>query len=112
MDFEMFAGDTKILGVTAKDAAGEVVDISGATIRWQLAKSVTTAALVEKATGDGITITDGAGGAFDIELDNADTEGLKGDHYHEAEVELADGTIATVLSGTVTIKRTLIKPAP
>lgn len=111
MDFTMYAGDSKTLVVTAKDEDGAAVDITDATIRWQLARSVSTTALVTKSIGDGVTITDGSGGVFEVELENADTESLKGEFYHEAEAILTDGTIATVLSGTATINRTLIKPA-
>lgn len=110
-DFTMFAGDSKTLEVTVKDADGVVVDITGATIRWSLARSVnSTPALLQKAVGSGITITDGPNGRFDVALANADTETLSDAYYHEAEVILLDGTIATVVSGAVTIKRTLIKP--
>ncbi len=111
MDFDMFAGDTKTLEVTVRDAAGAVVDISGATaIRWKLARTVNAAPKVEKAMGTGVTIVDGPAGRFDVPILNADTETLSGEFYHEAEVILSDGTIGTVLSGTATIKRTLIKP--
>lgn len=110
MDFELFAGDTKVLDITVKDDEGAVVDITDATIRWQLARSVNAPAVLQKAVGSGITISDGPNGLFEVALANADTETLKGAFYHEAEVILPDSTIATVVTGAVTIKPTLIKP--
>lgn len=110
-DFSMYQGDTKILEVTVKDEAGVVVDITSATIRWQLARNAkTTTLLIEKETGDGITIIDGPAGRFDVAIDPDDTVGLKAaSYYHEAEVNDA-GVISTVLTGKATIKQALIKP--
>lgn len=109
-DFTMFAGDTKILQVTVRDAASSVVDITGMLIRWQLAKTVkATEPLVAKAVGGGIVITDPTNGRFEVTIDPDDTLELSGHFYHEVEVNDA-GTISTVLTGKATIKLALIKP--
>src|SRR4029077_17969888 len=68
-NFTMFAGDTKVLVVSVADEKGAAVDITGTVIRWQLAKSVTSTALILKSVGAGVTIIDGPSGRFDVALD-------------------------------------------
>lgn len=104
-DFEMFAGDSKRIEVRVE---GDGVELAGTTIRWRVAPTVRGAALISKSTP---AITTEGDDVFVVPLAPADTEGLRGEYYHEAEVEDADGNIATVLTGRVTIKPTLIKPA-
>ena len=95
--------------MTVRDDAGNPVDLTGASIRWQMAKHPESAALVTKSNNQGIAVTDEAGGAFEIELASADTEALVGKYYHEGEIVDAGGAVSTVLSGNVTIVSTLIK---
>lgn len=109
-DFTMFKGDTKVLEVTVKDQDDVVVDISGTSIKWQLAKkSKDVAALISKSTsGGGVTIVDGPAGRFNVLIAPADTESLKAAAcYHEAEVD-DGGVISTVMTGTATLVETLI----
>jgi len=110
-DFTMYQGDTKTLEVTVEDEAGDVVNITGTTIRWQLAKTARAAVpIIAKETGDGIAIVDGAAGRFDVALDPEDTVDLSArSYYHEAEIDDA-GVISTVLTGKATIRQALIKP--
>jgi hypothetical protein len=98
-NFEMVAGDTKNVVVTV---AG--TDLTGATIKWALKKSVSsTVANVSKTTSDGISISDAAGGVFTIALAPADTVNLKNDYYHEAEVTDQQGNVSTVMTGRISI---------
>lgn len=108
-NFEMFQGDDKDLVITVTDSAGAAVDLTGAAIAWQMARTARSATPnVSKSVGSGIVITDAPGGICTISLDPTDTEGLTGDFYHELEVTDAQANITTVLSGTVTIKPALI----
>jgi hypothetical protein len=111
MDFTMYEGDTHTLEVTVRDEEGNVVDITGATVRWWLAKnnkSTGSDIYVQKTTGAGITLVDPTNGRMNIALVPVDTEGRGGkDYYHEAEVD-DGGNISTVLLGKATINRTLI----
>lgn len=102
-DFVMWAGDNKLIDVTVVDGDGVAVDITGATIKWVLAKTAGDSALVTKTTGDGITITDAAAGKFRVTLVPADTESLAGVYYHEAEVTDASSQVSTVLIGKVIV---------
>lgn len=117
-DFEMHSGNDRDLVVTVTDAAGAVVDISAASaIRWSLSqldesgtiplpKSET--ALLAKALGTGVAITNGPGGVFTVALPKADTEGLRGSYYHEAEIVLS-AKESTIMFGKLVIYRNLIQ---
>ncbi len=111
MDFTMFEGDSHILQVTVRDEEGAIVDITGATILWWMAKNnkaIEADVLIQKETGSGITIVDGPGGRFNVAILPPDTEDLGGkSYYHEAEID-DGGNISTVLTGTGHITRTLI----
>ena len=108
-NFEMFQGDSKDLVVTVSDAAGQPVDLTGASIKWRAAPAVDSAvATISKATGSGIVITDAVAGEFTVSLVPADTQTLDGEFYHEAQVTDAAGAVSTVLSGHLTILPALI----
>jgi hypothetical protein len=112
LDFEMVQGDTKTIEVTVEDPTGTVVDLTGAvSIRWKMAKSVTATVTLAKSVGSGISVVDAEEGRFDIALATGDTESLSGGFYHEAEVIDSLNRVATVLTGTITIAKALIKPA-
>lgn len=110
-DFEMYAGDDRTLIVTVLDRDGDAVVITSATIKWQASRSKGKTASISKTTSSGITISDGPNGVFEITIDAADTENLKGLYYHEAEVTFADGSISTVMAGTMRIVPVLIAAA-
>lgn len=111
-NLEIHAGDDLAIPVAVTDAAGQAVDLTGAAIAWQAARGTperfSKTAVVSKASGAGITITDPAGGVFEIALASADTQGLSGSFYHEAEVTDAGGNKTTVMTGTMTVEATLI----
>lgn len=107
-DASMYSGDTKTLAVVVKDTNNSVVDISSATITWKAARDLHKTADIQKDTSTGISITSGTGGAFSVTINPADTVGLAGDFYHEAEVTFSNGDVQTVLAGTLTIKPDMI----
>ena len=108
-NFEMTAGDDKTLVITVRDANGNPVSITGASIKWQCARSFGKASSISKTTSSGISITDGANGVFAVTLDDTDTESLVGNFIHEAQVTASDGSISTVVSGTMKINKALIE---
>jgi hypothetical protein len=111
-NFEIHAGDDLVIPVTVTDEAGQAVDLTGAAVGWQAARGTPqrfgTTPVVSKASGSGIAVTDPAGGVFEITLEAADTQGLRGAFYHEAEVTDAAGKKTTVMAGTMTVEPTLI----
>ena len=105
----MFSGDSKTLQVTVRDENAAVVDLSGATIQWKLAKTAgSDNPQVSKSTTSGITVTDAANGVFQVSVDATDTADLSGTYYHEAEVIDASSNKTTVMAGYVDIRTDLI----
>lgn len=103
-DFSIFAGETKTLSVTSTtESTGALIDFTGATITWILKNGSTT--VLTKTVGSGITVT--GTGTFTIALTAVNTTGLSGFYQHECRTTLADGTVSTLFTGTMTAKPTL-----
>ena len=75
--------------VQAKDAAGTVIDISGATIVCTM-KEVTTGTIKINRQSTGITISDGTNGLFNYAWQSGDTDTL-GIYYIEFEITPTSG---------------------
>lgn len=100
----MTAGDSETLAGTATDSAGTVIDLTGATITYQLTDGAEV--LVAKSLSDGITVTSAAAGTFAVTLDPDDTAGLEASTYwHSASITSSGGTVTTILRGRLRIAR-------
>lgn len=98
-NFDMVSGDTKIVEIEVLDEAGDVVNITGATITWVLCRSRNNPTpLITKTTSAGITITQPLSGIFQVLLVPNDTANLSGIYLHEAEV-VVGGNTYTVTNG-------------
>jgi hypothetical protein len=95
-------------------AADDGVTLIDASVKWRLYEMRLEIPLgdpvVEKDTqpGGGIEITDVVERTFTVQLLASELEDLLGRYYHEAEVTGANGKIATVTTGVVTITKTKI----
>ena len=114
-DISLHSGDSRTLRITINDDAGAALDITGATIKWQLSKKAADSVepkgafiLSKGTTSTGIEITDATGGICEVTLAPADTEALAGEFYHELQMTL-DGSVSTVLFGQATIVKDLIQ---
>lgn len=115
MDFTLFQGDTKRINFALKRADGSLLDVTGATIRWQASKLkgqglFSSTPSLSKDTANGIEVVDAFSGLVTVVLDPADTVSISGDFYAELETVDATGDVATVYSGQFQIKKALIKP--
>lgn len=104
-------GDTLTILFNVSNPDGSATNLTGATIRWWLGEAPPTGVAYSKkdngATG-GVSLT-GTAGQFAVSVLEADTLNLPPKtYYHEAEVRLTDGTVATVASGQFTVSATLI----
>lgn len=108
-DFTMYSGDTKDVLVQVLDENNLIVDITGATIKWQVAQNTEpTTPILTKTTASGIDIVDGESGLFQINLTTSDTASLSGKYYHEAQVTELNSDISTVMAGIMTILPDLV----
>jgi hypothetical protein len=96
------AGDHLEIMVTVSN-----LDLTGADIRWavfpwpegpKFGQASRTAA-IEKSLGNGITITNAAGGEFRIAIEPSDTSELSGFYVHEAQVTV-NGQTYTVMTAS------------
>lgn len=111
-NIEFHAGDDKRLEVTVRDEDDAVVDLTGIeSAKWSLAKTANSTALVTHTLNDNISVVAATSGRINIIIDAADTEGLRGVYYHEAEITDASGKTGTILYGSATILGSLNDPA-
>lgn len=108
--FTMVSGDTKTLKVKCVGTNRLPYSLAEAiSIKWQVAKSVNSAAVIEKSLTDGVSsLQDGDDWYIVVEIAEEDTEDLKGTYYHECEVRFSDGGVATPFAGDLEIKQDLI----
>ena len=91
-------GDTfRALQFTLKQN-GEAVDLTGASVLFQVRTSPTGTLVLGLEVGDGITITDALGGVFTIDEQVIDIASAL--YYYELEVTLDSGFRLTYLTGT------------
>lgn len=107
-DFRVVSGDNRAIIVVVTDTSGAAVNIAGYTITWALARSRRGPAIITKTSSSGISITDASAGEFTVSLVPADTRGLQGLYYHEAQIADALNNITTVTTGEVLIEPQLI----
>jgi len=112
-DFEIFAGNDKTLNFTLLDESDAKVDLTGATIRWGMAKHSGAKTLLFSYTSPtNITIPAQTGdnlGLFSVAVQPADTSGLKtADYYHECEIVDAASNILTGAFGTAHLKNAVL----
>lgn len=105
----LYQGTTRLLDVAIVDATETAVDLGAVdAIDWQMAPNAWATPTLSKTLGDGITITDSAGGLISIAIVPADTESLPcGRYYHECRV--SEGSNRTkIFTGHITLLRDLI----
>lgn len=110
INFEMVAGDDKVLRIPILDTNGDPYSLVAAlNVRWWNAKKVSSAPIIQKSLGSGIAIEGmPVDGVVLVTLNSADTAALHGDYYYELEVIDSAGKVGTVLRGTQTVDRELI----
>lgn len=107
----MHAGDTLPITVTVTadgTASGTPVDLTGATVTFDVALGFGGVPIISKSVGDGIALTTPASGVCTVTLDPADTDELYGLYVYwiKAVLDDADATALTPLTGRFIIERT------
>lgn len=109
-----FSGDALRLQITVHNGnsvSDPVLDLTPFTeITWALAKKQGSTPLVTKTLTGGPTQIDPVdlvNGRIDVLINNADTAAIKGDYYHELQLEPGPNT---PMFGTFTIQADSITP--
>jgi hypothetical protein len=99
-----FSGDTLKLAYQVLTEAGEVVDLTGATLRWSVSTAVssgsTPTALFTKTIGSGIEVTDAANGRCVVTIAKGNITQI-GPLTYNFEVTLSNGESYTAAAGIV-----------
>ena len=96
----------QVIDVTIKDERGQLVNCSGASLKWVIADAA-NAAVLTKYTGDGIRYIDASTGQAEITLTATDTDMPSGEYRHELLLTDIDGHRYTVLIGALSIQTSL-----
>lgn len=100
-DARFVQGDTQYFDVSVVDGDDESVDLTDASIEYQLTNDDIT---ITKTVGDGITVTDAVAGECEIVLAPSDTSTLSRLCSHSIEITDSNGDVSTVLDGTVYVE--------
>lgn len=114
-NFQVDAGRTVDLPVTLTNQSGSALDLTGATLVWEVASGVGSPAVITKSSDNPleIEITNTVGGLATIHIVAADTVELGGSIYaHSMVVTGADGSESTVFDGFVSINASLVPTPP
>lgn len=94
--FLMYAGQDKTLSLVARDDDGAILNLTGATLAFRLARNPGDTALVSK-TGSTVSA---AAGTFTAALTDADTDDLEGDYYFNVLASIS-GTDTMCAEGVI-----------
>lgn len=94
--FVLYAGQDKTLSLVARDDDGAILNLTGATLAFRLARNPGDTSLVSK-TG---SITVAASGTFTAALTDADTDDLEGDYYYNVLASIS-GTDTMCAEGVI-----------
>ena len=113
MDGTIISGDDVTLNFTVVDQDDTAVNLTSATIIWEMFERGSATHAVIKTTGSGVTITGATDGEFSVTINGSDTEGLEGVFVHEAEITFPDTKVSTVTKlnkkyGTINILKDLV----
>lgn len=91
-----------ILKYTVTDQDAAAVNLTSATIKWSIRRNLATAAALTKTTASGISITNAAGGIFEVTLTDTDTTSLSGVYVMEAIITDSNSKVYTITNSDIT----------
>lgn len=105
-----YAGNTKTIQVTVRDADGNLKDLTGSEITYAIFTRDTDVVVLRKSSSVGASEINIVGlGVFCVYLNPPDTALLYGTFRHQANVVDASGDEETVLSGKIEIHKSMAK---
>lgn len=95
-NFVLNAGEDRTLTLTARDASGAILNLTGATIQWDVARRPDGGSLLTK-TG---AIVSASAGTYSVTLAHGDINNLAGDYWHQTKVTIA-GAVTVANQGSI-----------
>lgn len=104
-----------VLVYTVVDQDNAAVNITGATIKWGIRRSLDHSVALTKTTSSGISITDASGGEFEVTISDTDTADLAVDneltnYYMEAVITDLNSKVYTITSDDIEPDTLKIRP--
>lgn len=106
-NYEMFRFNDRVFHYVAKGPDNEIIDLTGATIVWGIAREYGLPPRLSKSSALGqITTASPSSGAFDVHVDRIDTLGHSwfGDYDVTVSITDAGGDILTIMHGRLRIR--------
>lgn len=104
----VYRGDDKVFDINVTDSEGEIVDITGYTVKFTVrAEANDDTYLIHKTTpsGSGISLIDPTNGVARLSLSSTDTDLTPGKYVYDVEVTDTNGRVSTVVVDTFKIIR-------
>lgn len=96
--FAIFAGTDRTLSLVARDDDGAILNLTGASLAFRLARNPGDSALVS-ASG---SIVGASAGTFTVALTDAQTDDLDGDYYYSVKATIS-GTDTMCSEGVIRV---------
>lgn len=108
-NFEMVQGNDVDVAIVVRDEAGNLKDITNATVKFAMATDRAATPVLTKTTPTEITLSNPTNGEFTVKFDPADTTGLEeGVYVFEAETTDASGNVVAVTLGRILLYKSII----
>ncbi|MDP4224916.1 MAG: hypothetical protein Q8910_00905 [Bacteroidota bacterium] len=107
MDLSLYSGDSRSLQITVTDDIENVIDITGANIRFVLGQNQVV--MLEKNSQDGgVLLTDPKNGLFTVNVLSRDTQALNGAYDYAIRLTDASGNSSIILNGIFNVTKSYI----
>ena len=97
--FELYAGEDRTLSLVARDANGDILSLTAATLTFRMSKTAGDSATVS-ASG---SIVSASAGTFTVALTDSDTDITAGDYTYQVLATIS-GTDTLCSRGTIRVK--------
>lgn len=109
MKLTMYRGDSAAFNLSAKQSDGSPMNLTTGTLFFTVkshSRQLDTDALLQKSTGNGITVTDAVGGLFTVTLSPSDTADAYAPSYMVWDVQYvtSGGNVYTLADGQLLLK--------
>ena len=96
--FTMYAGEDRTLSLVARDADGDILNLTGATLVFRLTRNPGESATVSKSG----SIVSASAGTFTVALTDTDVDGLSGDYVYQVRATIS-GTDTLCAEGVIRV---------
>ena len=108
--FPLQQGQNVELAIAVVDNDAAVVDLTGASIRFAMARTADSTPVVDSNASPQtatITVTDASGGLLSVYIDDTVTDAFTGDYYYEVKVTDITGNETITTRGWITVETSL-----